>query len=171
MSAWKGEFYQVAGKVDSDEACLLALGGPPFDDTDSDTNSNEVNAQTPNSATSTLSRPPSADFDPSTLGFGHFFAYAAAYWTDHSSDVTPERRPDTHQLATLCQKRLPTPGELGTTVEKAQLRSHSRIRLPRLRLRSRPRGDGPRSNRATRIRICPRSGRTSSRLSLPSRHF
>ena len=99
----EGSILASCWGVDSDEACLLALGAP-FDDTDSDTNSNEVNAQTPNSATSTLSRPPSADFDPSKLGFGHFFAYAAAYWTDHFSDVTPERRPDTHQLATLCQK-------------------------------------------------------------------
>ncbi|KAK0749612.1 hypothetical protein B0T18DRAFT_437097 [Schizothecium vesticola] len=74
-----------------DEAGLLALGDP-FDDYDgNDTNSNEVNAQTPASAISNLSRSPSADFDPSELGFGHFFAYAAAYWTVHFSDKDSQR--------------------------------------------------------------------------------
>ena len=87
-----------------DEGGLFAIGDPFGDHDGDDTNSSEVNSQTPTSATSSLSRLPSADFDPSELGFGHFFAYAAAYWTVHFSDVTPERRPDPHQLAALCQK-------------------------------------------------------------------
>ncbi|KAK3311403.1 uncharacterized protein B0T15DRAFT_490017 [Chaetomium strumarium] len=49
------------------------------------------------------SRSPSV-VDPSQLGFGSFFAYAAVYWTSHLSEVSPERRPDARKLIDLCRK-------------------------------------------------------------------
>jgi hypothetical protein len=49
------------------------------------------------------SRVPSG-VDPSQLGFGCFFAYAAVYWTNHFSGVSPERRPDARKLIDLCRK-------------------------------------------------------------------
>jgi ankyrin repeat protein len=47
---------------------------------------------------------PSSDQGPSVLGFGGFYAYAAAYWTSHFSAVSPEQRPDTRKLVRLCSK-------------------------------------------------------------------
>ena len=76
---------------DAGESELLAVGDV-FDD--------EVEPQTP---ATPISRRPS-DFDPSGLGFGSFFAYAAAYWTSHFSDVSSEGRPDAQQLSELCRK-------------------------------------------------------------------
>lgn len=82
-------------KDGSAEAELLGIGNP-FD--------NEMDAPTPTSPRSALSLPSSYTFDPSQLGFGRLFAYAASYWTDHFSDVAPELRPDVRSLAVLCQR-------------------------------------------------------------------
>lgn len=82
-------------KDESAEAELLDIGDP-FD--------NEMDAPTPTGPRSALSLPSSYTFDPSQLGFGRLFAYAATCWTDHFSDVAPELRPDVRSLAVLCQR-------------------------------------------------------------------
>ncbi|GAB1313470.1 hypothetical protein MFIFM68171_03680 [Madurella fahalii] len=63
----------------------------------------EEEPPSPSTPINAVSTKPS-DFNPSDLGLGGFYAYAAAYWTSHFSDVLPERRPDPQQLITLCQK-------------------------------------------------------------------
>jgi len=80
---------------DSGEGELLAIGAA-FDD--------EADAHSLTSASTSLSGPSPHVFDPSQLGFGKFFAYAAAHWTSHFSEISPERRPDLQQLTALCQK-------------------------------------------------------------------
>ena len=48
---------------------------------------------------------PSSDLGVSeAAGFGSFYAYAAANWTGHFSDVSPQRLPDSQQLIELCRK-------------------------------------------------------------------
>ncbi|EHK40132.1 hypothetical protein TRIATDRAFT_252427, partial [Trichoderma atroviride IMI 206040] len=42
------------------------------------------------------------DFDPSDLGLGSFFTYAASYWTAHFSDASQELWPDPTDLIDLC---------------------------------------------------------------------
>ncbi len=46
----------------------------------------------------------SSDLSISVPAFGSFYAYAAANWTEHFSDVSPQRRPDPQQLIKLCSK-------------------------------------------------------------------
>ncbi|KAK4242021.1 hypothetical protein C8A03DRAFT_40590 [Achaetomium macrosporum] len=63
----------------------------------------EQHDENPASTDTSDSRMPPV-MDPSQLGFGSFFAYAAVYWTSHFSDVSPERRPDAGKLINLCRK-------------------------------------------------------------------
>jgi hypothetical protein len=44
-------------------------------------------------------------FDPAELGLGHFFAYAASFWTVHFTDVVDDRRPQLGDLMVLCRPR------------------------------------------------------------------
>lgn len=44
-------------------------------------------------------------FDPAELGLGHFFAYAASFWTAHFTDVVDDRRPQLADLIALCRPR------------------------------------------------------------------
>lgn len=47
---------------------------------------------------------PAQEFSPAALGLGHFFAYAAAYWTDHFFHVSPQRhQPAVRDLILLCR--------------------------------------------------------------------
>ncbi|KAM7183484.1 hypothetical protein V8F20_012603 [Naviculisporaceae sp. PSN 640] len=84
---------------DTDQAGGLLSMGDVFDDEAEDTI-----PKTPTSATTTVSRRTSDIFDPAELGFGHFFAYAGAFWTHHFSSVSRARRADPRQLTVLCQK-------------------------------------------------------------------
>jgi hypothetical protein len=75
------ELFAIGGVLDDDELDAHALTG-----------------------TATPKSTGSSDFGPSVLGFGGFYAYAAAHWTSHFSDVSPQRRPDAQKLIKLCSK-------------------------------------------------------------------
>jgi hypothetical protein len=76
----------------SEEAVFLLSIGGVFDN----------DGTTQDFDTSQLRQP--QDFDPSQFGLGSFFAYAAAYWTHHFSNVSPKHRPDPRELQILCER-------------------------------------------------------------------
>ncbi|KAL2195638.1 hypothetical protein P885DRAFT_70258 [Corynascus similis CBS 632.67] len=87
------KLFRGSGR-NAEDAGIFAIGNVYDDETD---------VEVPTGTTTPNSRH-SSDFSPSELGFGSFFAYAAAYWTSHFSDVSPERRPSAQQLVPLCCK-------------------------------------------------------------------
>jgi len=85
------EMKLVAGIRDQDDDDgLMHLGADIFDDSDSQ---RSIHGNTRSDRY----------FDPAELGLGHFFAYAASFWTSHFSDVTDELRPHAADLLTLCR--------------------------------------------------------------------
>ncbi|KAK3905582.1 hypothetical protein C8A05DRAFT_41489 [Staphylotrichum tortipilum] len=75
---------------DAGEADMLAVGGTlDFDDEEEE---EEKEEEAP------------ADLNPSRVGLGSFYAYAAAFWTGHFSVVSPELRPDAAKLVKMCFK-------------------------------------------------------------------
>ena len=81
---------------DAGEAEMMAVGGTldfsfGFDDEEEE-KSAENQAET------------EVELNPSRVGLGSFYAYAAAYWTGHFRHVAPDLRPDAEKLVRLCFK-------------------------------------------------------------------
>ncbi len=83
---------------ESGEADMMAVGGTldfggfDFDDEEEEQEEEEESAQD------------QVDLNPSRVGLGSFYAYAAAYWTGHFTRVAPDLRPEAEKLVKLCFK-------------------------------------------------------------------